>query len=110
MESDSQFYNEYCHLQNVTEEILATTQKQKMQLLSLKNNLKELVDKAKVDEERIGWNFDFGNEKKKRIRRKAKQVDRCYKCKAEDCAKVYGTEGSLKQHIKIKHQEWPIRC
>ena len=43
--------------------------------------------------------------KKKRIRRGKKEIIRVYVCKYPQCMKKYGTEGSLNQHIKIKHNE-----
>jgi hypothetical protein len=37
------------------------------------------------------------------MRRTAKEIDRSFICPYEACAKVYGSEGSLNLHIKIKH-------
>eukprot|EP01017_Pseudomicrothorax_dubius_P015015 TRINITY_DN17488_c0_g1_i1.p1 TRINITY_DN17488_c0_g1~~TRINITY_DN17488_c0_g1_i1.p1 ORF type:complete len:114 (+),score=15.09 TRINITY_DN17488_c0_g1_i1:328-669(+) len=39
--------------------------------------------------------------KKKRQRRTATEIDRHYRCPL--CVKSYGSEGSLAQHIKLKH-------
>ena len=50
--------------------------------------------------------FEIDNEKKKRHRRVATEIARHYKCPIEDCPKSYGSEGSLNQHIKIKHPEY----
>eukprot|EP01017_Pseudomicrothorax_dubius_P049364 TRINITY_DN9168_c0_g1_i1.p1 TRINITY_DN9168_c0_g1~~TRINITY_DN9168_c0_g1_i1.p1 ORF type:complete len:195 (-),score=25.83 TRINITY_DN9168_c0_g1_i1:155-739(-) len=41
--------------------------------------------------------------KQKRKRRTAKDIERHYKCLVESCPKSYGSEGSLAQHIKLKH-------
>ena len=49
--------------------------------------------------------FEIDNEKKKRHRRTATEIARHYKCPIHDCPKSYGSEGSLNQHIKIKHPE-----
>jgi hypothetical protein len=49
--------------------------------------------------------FDIGEEKRKRHRRTAPEISRHYKCPTEDCPKSYGSEGSLNQHIKLKHPE-----
>jgi len=46
--------------------------------------------------------------KKKRHRRSANQIDRHYKCPVITCAKTYGSEGSLYQHIKLKHPSFNI--
>jgi len=50
--------------------------------------------------------FEIDNEKKKRHRRTATEIARHYKCPIEDCPKSYGSEGSLNQHIKIKHPDY----
>lgn len=44
-------------------------------------------------------------EKRKRVRRTASEIHRHYKCLVESCQKSYGSEGSLNQHIKLKHPE-----
>lgn len=46
-----------------------------------------------------------GNPKtrKKHVRRTAKEIERSFICPYGNCAKVYGSEGSLNLHIKIKH-------
>jgi len=40
------------------------------------------------------------------VRRVASEIKRHYKCMVEDCSKAYGSEGSLNQHIKLKHPEY----
>mmetsp|Transcript_26540 Transcript_26540/g.23525 ORF Transcript_26540/g.23525 Transcript_26540/m.23525 type:complete len:283 (+) Transcript_26540:112-960(+) len=47
--------------------------------------------------------------KKIRVRRPADQIERSYKCPSEGCNKSYGSEGSLYQHIKIKHPSFNIK-
>ena len=42
-------------------------------------------------------------EKKKRKRKKKNEVERIYKCLVEKCLKSYGSENSLNQHMKLKH-------
>ncbi|TNV82720.1 hypothetical protein FGO68_gene16820 [Halteria grandinella] len=46
-------------------------------------------------------NEDYG--KTKRIRRSAVQIDRTNQCTYPGCSKTYGSEGSLSQHIRLKH-------
>ena len=50
--------------------------------------------------------FDIAEEKRKRHRRTATEIARHYRCPVEDCPKSYGSEGSLNQHIKLKHPEF----
>lgn len=44
-------------------------------------------------------------ERKKRFRRTANEILKNYDCKAEKCNRSYGSEGSLLQHVKLKHPE-----
>ena len=46
--------------------------------------------------------------KKKRYRRLAKQIERINCCPEASCGKAYGSEGSLHQHIRLKHPEFDI--
>lgn len=41
--------------------------------------------------------------RKKHVRRTAKEIERSFVCPYQNCSKVYGSEGSLNLHIKIKH-------
>lgn len=45
------------------------------------------------------------NDKNKRMRRNADEIQRYYKCTVKVCGKSYGSEGSLNQHYKLKHPE-----
>eukprot|EP00828_Plagiopyla_frontata_P008633 TRINITY_DN14342_c0_g1_i1.p6 TRINITY_DN14342_c0_g1~~TRINITY_DN14342_c0_g1_i1.p6 ORF type:complete len:125 (-),score=32.90 TRINITY_DN14342_c0_g1_i1:7-381(-) len=44
--------------------------------------------------------------RKKRFRRSAIDITRHYKCPAPKCDKSYGSEGSLSQHVKLKHPDY----
>lgn len=44
-------------------------------------------------------------ERKKRFRRTANEIEKTYHCEAEKCNRSYGSEGSLLQHVKLKHPE-----
>lgn len=48
-------------------------------------------------------------ERRKRFRRTAGEIDRHYKCMIESCQKSYGSEGSLNQHIKLKHPDLYVK-
>lgn len=45
-------------------------------------------------------------EKKKRHRRIASEIERDFCCPNQKCGKSYGTDASLVQHIKLKHHEY----
>ena len=42
-------------------------------------------------------------DKRKRSRRSANEIARSHICIVTTCGKSYGSEGSLMQHMKIKH-------
>jgi hypothetical protein len=44
-------------------------------------------------------------ERKKRFRRTANEIEKRYHCHSEKCNRSYGSEGSLLQHVKLKHPE-----
>jgi hypothetical protein len=44
-------------------------------------------------------------ERKKRFRRTANEIEKGYTCEMPRCSRSYGSEGSLLQHIKLKHPE-----
>jgi hypothetical protein len=44
-------------------------------------------------------------EKKKRNRRTADEIEKAFECSVERCQRSYGSEGSLIQHIKLKHPD-----
>lgn len=46
--------------------------------------------------------------KKKRFRKTAAEINRHFKCPIETCQKAYGSEGSLNQHIKLKHADYYV--
>ena len=50
--------------------------------------------------------FDITDERRKRHRRTAQEIHRHYPCPVEECPKSYGSEGSLNQHLKLKHPEY----
>ena len=43
------------------------------------------------------------SKRKKHFRRTAKEINRSFVCPYDFCQKIYGSEGSLNLHIKIKH-------
>ena len=43
--------------------------------------------------------------KSKRARRTAEEIEKKFKCQVPFCQRYYGSEGSLQQHIKLKHPQ-----
>lgn len=46
---------------------------------------------------------DKSHKRKKHMRRTAAEIEREFICPYPECGKLYGSEGSLNLHIKIKH-------
>eukprot|EP01016_Furgasonia_blochmanni_P044553 TRINITY_DN6197_c0_g1_i8.p1 TRINITY_DN6197_c0_g1~~TRINITY_DN6197_c0_g1_i8.p1 ORF type:complete len:229 (-),score=36.29 TRINITY_DN6197_c0_g1_i8:190-876(-) len=103
-EHNLNYYQEYCKL--FIANVVLTSQIK--ELLSEKN---ELLNKLTRLEVQSSTDMNMGNggydtpsdSKKKRFRRTAAEIDRHYRCPIEKCMKSYGSEGSLNQHIKLKH-------
>ncbi|EGR30119.1 zinc C2H2 type family protein, putative [Ichthyophthirius multifiliis] len=80
----------------------------------LTNQVKELIqDKnellqkyQKLEKRQLDTQLSLAEERKKRNRRTAHEIERHYKCPQQQCQKSYGSEGSLAQHIKLKHPEF----
>jgi hypothetical protein len=64
-----------------------------------------LVTQKKAEEEFKDKMRKEAPEKKKRNRRTADEIEKAYECSAERCQRSYGSEGSLIQHIKLKHPD-----
>ncbi|KAL4436172.1 hypothetical protein ABPG74_018156 [Tetrahymena malaccensis] len=97
------YYQEYCRLflanqvlTNQMKELVYEKNELTIRLIKLEKRSEDLSEDELNEEE-------IEEEKKKRIRRQAKLIDRSYICPYESCKKSYGTEGSLNQHIKLKH-------
>ena len=63
----------------------------------------QLDDGELVIKQQKSFNRTRGNSRKKHNRRTAKEINRQYICPYKNCLKIYGSEGSLNLHIKIKH-------
>lgn len=64
-------------------------------------------------EDELGYYLGIEDNRKKRIRRLATEIERKHKCLVLKCPKAYGSEGSLNQHLLRKHplvyKEWMKR-
>jgi len=104
-DQNNNYYQEYCRL-FIANVVLTTQMKE---LIAEKNELLNRLSELEMDRgskhSKEPAASDPGTDKKARIRRKAADVERHYKCPNEQCQKNYGSEGSLLQHIKLKHPE-----
>jgi hypothetical protein len=46
---------------------------------------------------------------RRRVRRTAVEIARHYTCAIDKCNKSYGSEGSLNQHMKLKHKHYQTK-
>ena len=42
--------------------------------------------------------------RKRHNRRCANEIEKSYQCPFDDCGKLYGSEGSLNLHLRLKHK------
>ena len=90
-----------------TEEINRILKNQLNNLQIEKNNLKQLIARLERKNKKLktkkteNKNDLYVN--RKRHRRNKNEIIREFKCNL--CEKKYGSEGSLKQHIRIKHKK-----
>lgn len=101
------YYQEFCRL-FIANNVLQTQMKE---LLNEKTDLMGNLNRLeKRSEELLGKSgqLDSLQPKKKRYRRNANQIERHYRCPVgpTTCSKSYGSEGSLNQHIRLKHFEY----
>jgi transcription elongation factor Elf1 len=89
------YYEEYSKL--YMQAVSLTTQVQSLmsEKAELNTRLSSIVKDTKASRESILSN--------KRLRRKAAQIERHFKCSY--CSKSYGAEGSLNQHVRLKHTQ-----
>jgi hypothetical protein len=89
-----------------TEQINRLLKKQLNNLQIEKNNLKQLITRLERKNKKLkANNTENINDlymNRKRHRRNKNEIIREFKCNL--CEKKYGSEGSLKQHMRIKHK------
>ena len=88
--------------------IVLTTKVKKLQ-----EEIEDLKEKIRKYEAQTMGNISLGGTgdsiKKKRKRKTKDQVERNFSCNIDSCAKSYGSENSLNQHMKLKHTEFWMR-
>jgi len=97
------YYQEYCRLY-IANVVLTNQMKE---LIAEKNELLTRLTELEKGQKnhREHKEVESAEDKKTRIRRKATEVERHYICPNTSCQKSYGSEGSLFQHVKLKHPE-----
>ena len=102
-EADTNFnyYHEFCrlHLANVV------LMSQMRELVNERNELSTKFTKLEKKGEEIREGDKSEENRTKRFRRTADEIERHYRCPVETCQRSYGSEGSLNQHLKLKHYE-----
>ena len=91
-----------------TEQINQLLKNQLNNLQIEKNNLKQLITRLERKNKKLKIkNIEKINDlyvNRKRHRRSKNELIREFKCNL--CEKKYGSEGTLKQHLKIKHKNY----
>lgn len=97
IDDGSNYYHEYCRLYLAN--VVLTSQMKG--LIAEKAELQARLARLEEREEEGSETTEKG----KRHRRTASEISRHYKCSVESCQKSYGSEGSLNQHIRLKHPD-----
>lgn len=79
-------------------------------LLKERNDLKQMIARLERRNKKVCPTFNHRElddiyTNRKRHRRGKNEIRRMYECEYPNCRKKYGSEGSLNQHIKLKHGE-----
>lgn len=90
------YYQEYCRLFLANVVLTSQVRSLRADKAELQSRLARLEESEECSE---------AQEKGKRHRRTASEISRHYKCSVSDCQKSYGSEGSLNQHIRLKHPD-----
>ena len=101
-----QYYNHYCNLYIANVMLLEKIK----DTLDHKEELVQKLKKLRENSERALTTLEEKNvNKKKRHRRQIKDIERHFKCPISKCDKAYGSESSLNQHLKQKHQKYWLK-
>lgn len=99
------YYQEYCRLYIINAGLTTQMKELIAEKNELLNRIAELEKNDKSIKDHHSHTSDAENDKKSRMRRKAAEIERHYKCIVTTCQKTYGAEGSLMQHIRLKHPD-----
>ena len=104
LEQNYKYYLEYMKIVE-TNRILKT---ELSCLLKEKNDLKQMIARLERRNKKLFPSFNKKNiddlyTNRKRHRRGKNEIKRSYQWEYPNCNKKYGSEGSLNQHIKLKH-------
>jgi hypothetical protein len=108
------FYKEYCRLYLNNVQLIDQVSLNETQVKSAQENNRQLellvISSLKTYTNNSSGQNNANPEdrhrtehKNTRLRRTAGEIARHYVCNYEKCQKSYGSEGSLNQHIKLKH-------
>ena len=102
LKTNKEYYLKFIEVHSIN----LSLKEQLTQLLQERNDLKHLIErldrKHKIKSNAMSAIDDLYI-KKKRFRRGKEDIAREFVCKYPQCKEKYGSEGSLNQHIKLKH-------
>ena len=106
-------YKEYCKLKTIY-----TLISKELKIIQEDNDkyeekLEIIKENKERHEDELGYYLGIEDNRKKRVRRLATEIERKHRCLVPKCPKAYGSEGSLNQHLIRKHplvfEEWMKR-
>jgi ribosomal protein L37AE/L43A len=106
-------YKEFCKLKIIYSMIEKELVQVKADNEKYDKTLAIMNENKERHEDELGYYLGIEDNRKKRVRRLATEIERKHKCLVPKCPKAYGSEGSLNQHLIRKHpmvyEEWMKR-
>lgn len=106
-------YKEFCKLKTIHTLIERELNKVNADNERYEKTLDVMNENKERHEDELGYYLGIEDNRKKRVRRLATEIERKHRCLVPKCPKAYGSEGSLNQHLIRKHpmvyEEWMRR-
>jgi hypothetical protein len=106
-------YKEFCKLRTIHTLIEKELKEVRFDNEKYEKTLSIMNSNKEQHEDELGYYLGIEDNRKKRIRRLATEIERKHRCLVPKCPKAYGSEGSLNQHLIRKHplvyEEWMKR-
>lgn len=103
-------YKEFIKLKTIYTLIEKELRQVKADNEKYEEKLSIMTENKERHEDDLGYYLGIEDNRKKRVRRLATEIERKHKCLVPKCPKAYGSEGSLNQHLIRKHpmvyEEW----
>lgn len=98
-----QYYEAYWDLYLQNEQLMNDVCNESLQRDEILTEILQIETFYQDNIEKLSSERYLHNGRKRHNRRCADEIAKAFTCPYEDCGKIYGSEGSLNLHIKLKH-------